>query len=217
MLPRILTLMIGMAMAGAAADDGPTMIMKAAEQVAYADTLIESCRYDEAAHWLDRALHSARDTRSANGLVRDTAGGFVGRLEIKRQEFHDQRRAWERAAADVRRLMASNRLESARARLDRAGAPACDPELGQLRREVDTRASEAAAVVLQADRTRWNSPRSALELHERARSLDAEIDAAFPDVARHMAEASHRVPKRCTACRRAAASPSLPPEPRRRA
>ena len=94
MFTRTALVLCTVGLTAAIAADGPSTIMKAAEQAAYADTLIQSCHYDEAEHWIDKALHAARDTRSDSSLVRDTAGTFVGHLEIKVREFREQRKSW---------------------------------------------------------------------------------------------------------------------------
>jgi hypothetical protein len=180
----------------AVASDGPTMIMKAAEQAAYADALIQSCHYDEAEHWIDKALHNARDTRSDSSLVRDTAGTFVGHLEIKVREFRDQRKSWERTARDARQLLASNRLESARQSLNLTDAPSCDPAFRDLFNEIERRDTQVASLVKDGDQQLTYSPRSALSLYLKARSLNVEM----PGLEKRMADAKNRIPHRCVGC-----------------
>ena len=181
----------------AVASDGPTMIMKAAEQAAYADTLIQACHYDEAEHWIDKALHNARDSRSDNMLVRDTAGTFVGHLEIKIREFRDQRRSWERTVSDARQLLATNRLESARQRLNLTDAPSCDPAFRDLFNEIDRRDTQVASFVKDGDQQLTYSPRSALQFYLKARALNVEMSG----LEERMADAKNRVPHRCVGCK----------------
>jgi hypothetical protein len=180
-----------------AAEDGPTMVMKAAEQVAYADSLIQSCRYDEAERWIGRALHSARDTRSDSSLVRDMAGTFVGSLEIKTLEFREQRKNWDRALQQARRQFDANRLESARRLLREASAPACDPRFRELSDQIEGRAARVAALVRQGDgELSRHSADSALKAYLQVQALDVEI----PGLAERITEARARIPHRCVAC-----------------
>jgi len=180
-----------------AADDGPTMVMKAAEQVTYADSLIQSCRYDEAERWIDRALHSARDTRSDSPLVRDMAGTFVGSLEIKTLEFREQRKSWGRAIQRARQQFDANRLESARRVLREADAPACDPSFRELLDRIEGRSARAAAMVRQGDADlSGHAADSALKFYLQAQALDVEL----PGVAERIANAKAHIPHRCIAC-----------------
>jgi len=186
-----------LARVASAAEDGPSMVMKAAEQVAYADSLIQDCRYDEAERWMDRALRTARDTRSDSSLVRDMAGTFVGSLEIRILEFREQRKGWDRALQEARRQFGANRLESARRLLREANAPACAPRFRELFDRIDERYARAGATVRQGDRdlSRRSAP-SALRFYLQAQALDVE----FPGLAERIAEAKGRVPHRCVAC-----------------
>src|ERR1035437_1528697 len=104
LLAQLMVVFLGLPVPSPGADSGqgPSMVIAAAEEAAHADAVIGECRYDDAEHWIQEAIRTARDTRSENALVRDVAGSAVGQMNIKLEDFRRQRKAWDRALTDAR-------------------------------------------------------------------------------------------------------------------
>ena len=180
----------------AGTDQGPAMVIAAAEEAAHADALIGECRFDDAEHWIQQAVRTAKDTRSDDRLVRDVAGSAVGQMTIKLDDLRRQRKAWDRALADVRHLLAANHLDLARARLDQAAAPVCDKRFADLRVEIARRSDRAADWVRRGDEQAARFPRTAHDYYVQAEAIDPDRPGLQPK----LLDVERRIPGLCTGC-----------------
>jgi hypothetical protein len=172
------------------------MIIAAAEEAAQADALIGECRYDDAEHWIKEAAKAAREARSDNPLERDVAGIAVGQMAVKLDSFQRQRKTWDRAATEVRRLLAENRLEMARMLLDQAAPPSCDPRFAGLHAEIASRTGQAAAWVSKGDEQASRYPRTAQGFYAQAQSIDPDR----PGLREKLLDVERRIPGFCSDC-----------------
>jgi len=172
------------------------MVIAAAEEAAHADALIGECRYDDAERWIQEAARTARDTRSESPLVRDIAGSAVGRMNIKLEDFRRQRKAWDRATADARHLLAANHLDMARTRLDQVVAPTCDQRFAELRGEIENRDERATELVRKGDDELPRAPLAARDDYFQARTIDPDR----PGLQQKLLDAENRIPGPCVAC-----------------
>lgn len=175
---------------------GPAMVIAAAEEAAHADTLIGECRFDDAEHWLQEAVRTAKDARSDDKLVRDVAGSAVGQMTIKLDEFKRQRKAWDHALTDARKLLEASHLDAAHARLDQAAAPKCEQRFNVLRNEIVRRAEEAADLVRQGDAQAARFPKTAHDFYLQAQ----EIDPDQPGLRTRLMNVERRIPELCAGC-----------------
>ena len=175
---------------------GPSMIIAAAQEAAEADGMIAECRYDEAEHWIKEATKAAKEARSDSPLERDIAGIAVGQMAVKLESFQRQRKAWDRAATEVRRLLAENHPEAARRVLDEVEPPPCDPRFRELRSEVGTRNGQAAAWVSKGDEQAVRFPRTARSYYAQAQSIDPD----WPGLREKLLDVERRIPDFCADC-----------------
>ncbi len=181
-----------------AADDGrgPSMIVAAAQEAAEADSLVAACRYDEAEHWMKEAAKSAREARSNNPLERDVAGIAMAQMAVRLESFQRQRKTWDTAAKEVRRLLEDNHPEMARALLDQAAPPACDTRFTQLRAEITSRTSAAEAWISKGDEQAVRYPRTARSFYSQAQTIDPD----HPGLKEKLLDVQRRIPDFCTTC-----------------
>ncbi len=192
---------IGILAAGVQAQQGPDLLIAASEQAAHADTLFASCRYDEAEQWLKHAIRNTRQMHSSSQLVRDTGGSLLGRLEIRLDGFHRQRKLYDREHLAIRRLLQAGRVEAARQRLQEPSAPApeCDPRFQELRAETERRRAQAAELIAKGDQQLRYAPGAALALYQQAQKLEADA----PGLPQRMAQAHDLSRHPCYGCRKA--------------
>ncbi len=172
------------------------MLIAAAEEASHADALIGECRYDEAEHWIKEAMHSAKDARSQNALERDIAGSSLGQMTVKLDEFKHQRKAWDHAATEIRRLLDANRPQQAKAVLDQVKPPACDARFTGLRSEIASRNQHAAELVRMGDAQAARYPRSAQVYYLQARMIDPDR----PGLDQKLMDVQRRIPGACQGC-----------------
>ncbi len=172
------------------------MLIAAAEEAAQADGLIAECRYDDAEHWIREALKAARGVRSDSQLERDVAGIAVGQMAVKLDTFKRQRKTWDIAAPEVRRLLAENRPEAARTALDQAAPPACDSRFTELRAEIASRSGRAAAWVSKGDQQAVRFPKTARSYYIEAQSIDPDL----PGLHEKLLDVEKRIPGFCANC-----------------
>lgn len=177
-------------------DQGPSMVIAAAEEAAHADTMIGECRFDDAEYWIKEALKSAKKSKGDNTLERDVAGSAVGQMTVKLNDFQRQRKAWDRAVAEACKQIDSNHIGMARETLDQAHAAPCDPRFTELRNEIATRDQQAAEWVRRGDSQAIRYPRTAENYYQQALAIDADrpgLDQKLQDVQR-------RIPDFCATC-----------------
>jgi hypothetical protein len=196
--PILITLLLWLPVLSPAAENGqgPSMLIAAAEEAAHADVLIGECRYDDAEHWIKEAARAARDARSQNALERDVAGSALGQMTIKLDEFHRQRKAWDRALADARHLLDGNHPEMAGARLDQAAAPACDQRFSAIRSEIASHNRRVTELIRLGDGQAFRYPRTAQIYYLQARVMDPDR----PGLQQKLADVERRIPGACTGC-----------------
>ncbi len=154
---------------------GPDALIQASTQAAHAHVLLEQCSYAEAEEWLQRALETARGSRSADFVERDTAGSLVARLQIQLAELRKRRKQLDREARELSRLVSAGWLETAQRRLVRLDPPRCDERFEPLADAICSRVAEAQSLADRGDRyLNRNDAGTALDLYRRARSLNRE-------------------------------------------
>lgn len=172
------------------------MLIAAAEEASRADILIKECRYDEAEHWLQQAVRTARAARSDNALIRDVAGSAVGQMTVKLEDFRRQRKIWDHAVVQVRQLLNANQPDMAYTRLVQASTEACDPRFTEFRNELASRDRRAAEFVRLGDDQATRFPRTARDYYLQARA----IDPARPGLQLKLLEVERRIPGLCAEC-----------------
>ena len=175
---------------------GPSMLIAAAQEAAHADTLIAECRYDDAEHWIKEAARLAKDTRSDNALERDVAGGALGQMNIKLDEFRRQRKDWDHAVSDARHLLATNHPSLARQRIDQAAAPSCDPRFAELRNQITSEEKQVTDLVRRGDDQARSYPRSARDFYLEAAAMDPDR----PGLQQKLLDVDRRIPGYCSGC-----------------
>jgi tetratricopeptide (TPR) repeat protein len=190
--PLILLLALSAISRAADNDQGPSMVIAAAEEAAHGDTLMNECRFDDAEYWIKEALKTAKKSRGGTTLERDVAGSAVGQMTVKLNDLQRERKAWDRAATEARRQLDGNHIGMARATLDQSAAPACDPRFAELRNEIATRDQQAAEWVRKGDSQAIRYPRTAENYYLQANAIDPDR----PGLQEKLQYVERRIPSR---------------------
>jgi hypothetical protein len=138
-----------------------------------------------------KALGTARHFRSASQTERDTAGAFVGEVQLLLNETRQRRKFLENESTEAAKLLSVNRLETARRRIVEANAPTCDHALQTQRDEIDARSTRARIRAAEATRMLQRDPKAALKLFEQVRNMNAEFPGIDFQIAEAKANAHH--------------------------